>query len=77
MTKTTPLPGNDTGLPKYLQDMQARACRLSGVMNTIAFLENEMACEEGRTTLVYLAEELAIDLYRALDSVNIPAGEIK
>ena len=77
MTITTPTPGNDTGLPEYLKDMQGRACRLSGVMNAIAYLENEGACTEGRMALTFLAEELATDLYNALDTVNIPNGEIK
>ena len=77
MTSTTPTPGNDTGLPEYLKDMQGRACRLSGVMSAIAYLENEGACTEGRMALVYLAEELASELYDALDTINIPNGEIK
>lgn len=77
MANITPAPGNDTGLPEYLKDMQGRACRLSGVLNAIAHLENENACTEGRMALVYLAEELAGQLYDALDTVNIPNGEIK
>jgi len=54
--------------------MQRRACRLSGVMNAIAFLENEEQCNEGKAALIFLAEELANDLNNALDSVNRPEG---
>ena len=67
----------DDALNQYLTDMQARACRLAGVSSAIAYLENEDACKEGQATLIYLAEELASDLYTALDGVNIPNGEIK
>ena len=67
----------DDPLNLYLTDMQARACRLSGVMSAIAYLENEGACTEGRMALTFLAEELATDLYNALDTINIPNGEIK
>lgn len=75
--RAIPAPGGDTGMSneaisKYLADMQNRACRLSGIMNAIAFLENEDACKEGQATLIYLAEDLAGDLYSALDSVNHP-----
>ncbi|MCC5968403.1 MAG: hypothetical protein JJU15_00465 [Pararhodobacter sp.] len=76
MTNETPSAGNTPGLPEYLQDMQDRASRLSGIMNAIAFLENEGRCEEGRVALVYLAEELAAQLNTALDSVNLPKGEL-
>ncbi len=77
--RAIPTPGTDTGMPgealtKYLNDMQIRACRLSGIMNAIAFLENEDACREGQATLIYLAEELAGDLYTALDTVSRPEG---
>lgn len=75
--RAIPTPGTDTGMTKealteYLNDMQDRACRLSGMMNAIAFLENEDACKEGQATLIYLAEELASGLYSALDAINRP-----
>jgi len=83
MENTNPASGTAPGLPateitldKYLADMQDRACRLSGVMNAIAFLENEERCDEGKAALIYLAEELATDLYGALDCTRIPKGEL-
>lgn len=77
MTTTNPTQGTDTGLTNdalnnYLDDMQGRASRLSGMMNAIAHLQNEEACKEGQATLIYLAEELAAELSTALDAVNRP-----
>jgi hypothetical protein len=77
MTNTNPDSGNAPGLARYLADVQSRATRLHGIMAAVAFLENEGACADGRVALVFLAEELAADLNNALDSVNIPKGEIQ
>jgi hypothetical protein len=66
---------NNTGLPEllaHIDDMHSQACRLSGVLNAIAYLENESACGAGRTALVYMAEELAEQIYSGLDCINLP-----
>jgi len=49
----------------------------AGVASAISYLQNEDACNEGQATLIYLAEEMARDLYSALDAINIPNGVIK
>jgi len=72
MTDQTPKPGTDTGLPEYLDAMQSKASRLSGVLKACAFLVDEGACKEGQDTLIYLCEALARDLSNALDAVNRP-----
>ncbi|MFN4129796.1 MAG: hypothetical protein ACK4GC_08265 [Paracoccaceae bacterium] len=74
MTEHNPTLGNVTSLPKYLQNMQDKAMRLSGVMAAIATLTNEGSCMEGQVALIFLAEELALELSNALDSVCIPKG---
>jgi len=83
MTTKNPTPGNETGLPatevtldKYLTDMQARACRLSGIIAAIACLEDNGTCKQGQAALIFMAEELASDLYNALDCTRIPNGEV-
>lgn len=69
-----PSSGNTPGLSEYLTDLHQQATRLSGVMRAVAHLENEGGCEEGRATLVFLADELANELCTALDCVNLPKG---
>lgn len=76
-TKTTPTPGHVPSLPEYLSAVQSKAVRLSGVVSAIAFLDNEGRCEEGRSALTYIAEELSRELSRALDIVNLPAGTLE
>jgi hypothetical protein len=54
MTAINPTADNAPGLPellKYIAEVQNRACRLSGVVSAIAFLEGEGACSEGQTSL--------------------------
>jgi hypothetical protein len=72
MTTITPTPGTDPDLRDYVSNLQAKACRLAGVMRAAAHLENAGTCNEGRVTLIYMAEELAEELYRALDIVSLP-----
>ena len=55
-------------LSEQLNGAYDKALRLSGVMQAIAHLENDSACVNGRIALVYLAEELAADLVRHLDT---------
>lgn len=76
MTERKTDPANSNAMGKYLDDLQSMSTRLAGVLTAAAFLENEGRCEEGRSTLVYLAEELANDLTGALDVVRRPKGEL-
>lgn len=73
MTKE-PASGTVPGLPEYLSDVHQQSTRLAGVMRAVAHLENEGGCDEGRATLVFLADELAQKLCTALDYVNVPKG---
>jgi hypothetical protein len=59
-------------LRKHMYDVQSKACRLSGVLNAIAYLENDDACEDGQAALIFLAEEMAQEVFTDLDSVNLP-----
>jgi hypothetical protein len=63
-------------LSAHLSDMQARACRLSGILSAIAHLQNSDECREGKAALIFLAEELAKDLNTGLDSTRIPKGVV-
>lgn len=63
-------------LSAYLSDMQARACRLSGILSAVAHLENAAECREGKAALIFLAEELAQDLNSGLDCTRIPKGVV-
>jgi len=74
MTDKTPSPGNAPGLAAYLDDMQSKATCLSGILSAAAFLVNEGACKEGQDTLIFLSEDLALELTRWLDVVNRPEG---
>lgn len=76
-TKTTPTPGDAPGVSEYLTAVHSKAVRLSGVVSAIAFLDNEGRCEEGRSALTYIAEELVQELTLALDTVNLPAGTLE
>lgn len=81
MDPRTPTPGTDAGMPgetlsKYLTNLHERATRLSGIMRAAAHLESEGGCEEGRATLVFLADDLANEMCTALDYVNIPKGGV-
>ena len=53
--------------------MQTLACRLSGVVEAIAYLENEKVCENGKCAMIYIAKEIAGQLFTGLDSVNLLA----
>ena len=55
MTHQNPTPGNDPGMSAYLDEMQSKSLRLSGVVAAIAPLESEDACREGKVALIYLA----------------------
>lgn len=65
---------NTTDLRRYLANLQLEARRLAGITRAIAYLEAFDGCEEGRTTLVYLAADLAKELREKLDCVHIPNG---
>ena len=41
-------------------------------MNAIAYLENDGGCEEGKAALIFVADDMAADINRALDLVNLP-----
>jgi hypothetical protein len=75
MPAINPTADTTPGLPdllKYIAEVQSRACRLSGVVSAILFLESEGACAEGQCALIYMAEDLAAEINTALDSVNLP-----
>jgi hypothetical protein len=76
MTDNNATPANDTSLPKYLQNTQDKATRLSGVMAAISTLADEDKCRNGQIALIYLAEELADELCNDLDSLRIPKGVV-
>lgn len=61
-----------SAIRRYIEDQQHLACRLAGVTAAIAYLTNDGGCEEGQAALIYLAEDLAIQLHTALDIVNLP-----
>ena len=66
---------NDSGLPallNHIRAMQTKATRLCGLLETIAFVESEGACLEGRIVLTEIAKEVARELENGLDSVNVP-----
>ena len=74
MLTQTP-PPMDSGLPALLahvRDMQTKASRLCGLLETIAFVESEGACLEGRIVLTEIAKEVARELENGLDSVSLP-----
>lgn len=71
MTDHTPTPGNAPGLPApSISDVHKKALRLSSILSAVAYLENESACAEGRSALIFIAEELSAELELALDHVN-------
>ncbi len=70
MKNVNPTPGNTPGLPA----IHTKALRLSGILSAIAFLENENACAEGRSQLIFLAEELSEELTDALDALYTKEG---
>lgn len=75
MTDNNAIPANNpalSALKAHVQEVQNKACRLSGLVNAIAYLEGEKACEEGKCALIYLAEELAEEINLALDTVSLP-----
>jgi hypothetical protein len=75
MPANSPTADTAHGLPellKHIAEVQSRACRLSGVVSAIAFLESEGACAAGQCALIYIAEDLAAEINTALDSVNLP-----
>ena len=79
MTTINPTSGNNPGLPEirgYISDVQNRMCRLSGIMTAVAYLVNEDACQEGQAALIYMADEMAKEIFVALDSVNLPGRTI-
>lgn len=67
MTDHNPDSGNAPGLAAHLSDMQTLACRLSGLLKALAYLENDDACREARSSLIYIAEDLATRLNNGLD----------
>ena len=75
MTNVIADSANDTRLPslrQYIADVQHRMCRLSGVLETIAYLESEGSCQEGQCALIFLAADMGAEINNALDSVNLP-----
>ena len=60
-------------LRQNIATIQTLACRFSGVVEAIANLENKKICENGKCALIYIAEEIAGQLFTGLDSVNLPA----
>ncbi|MCC5966499.1 MAG: hypothetical protein JJU24_10195 [Natronohydrobacter sp.] len=76
MTNPNPTPGNTPGLPApSISACHNKAVRLSGVLSAVAHLENENACAEGRSALIFLAEELSAELESALDLMNSSRGQ--
>ena len=72
MTITAPAPATALSLSKPGDTAYDKALRLSGVLQCVAHLENDSACNDGRIALVYLAEELAADLVQYLDPPPVP-----
>lgn len=71
MTDHTPAQGHAPGLPApSIEACYRKALRLSGVLSAVAHLENEGACAEGQSALIFLAEELSAELEHALDTIN-------
>ena len=54
--------------------IHTKALRLSGILQAVAHLENESACAEGRSALIFLADEVAQELEGELDYYNTHAG---
>ena len=66
MTDHTPTPS--------ISSIHRTAVRLSGVLSAVAFLENEGQCKEGQSALIFLAEELGLELENALDTYSTRQG---
>jgi hypothetical protein len=74
MTKETPTPAADTGLPKKtLAECQHDAVILSGLMEAIDYLSEDQ-CRAGQATLIIIANERARALANDLDRVK-PGGK--
>lgn len=58
---------HESDTPPHLDEIHRTAVRLSGVLNAIAFLENQDACREGQATLIFIAEEIGQQLESDLD----------
>ena len=80
MTHQTPTPGNDTGstaLRHHIALQQSEVCRLCGVLEALASLNNDGVAANAQTTLIDVAFAMAHQLNNGLDSVTLPEdGEV-
>ncbi|SHK23150.1 hypothetical protein SAMN05444000_1232 [Shimia gijangensis] len=59
-------------LRSHVSDVQDKTCHLSGVIQAIAYLEGENACQAGQAALIYIAEDMIKEIDNALDALNLP-----
>ena len=59
-------------LRSYVDHVQSKTCRLSGVIQAIAHLESQESCKEGQSALIFIAEDMIKEIDRDLDCVNLP-----
>lgn len=59
-------------LARHIQEQQDRACTLEGVIEAIAFIDNDVGRNSAVTALVGVAGRLAHDLNCALDALALP-----
>lgn len=59
-------------LMRHISEMQEMSCDLYGLLEAIAYLDNEGKCEVAMPVLIDLARKMADDLNRGLDSVMLP-----
>lgn len=56
----------------HIEDQQTRAMHLEGLMQALLHLQNEDVEPGAQITLATLARDLAAELNRALDRMNLP-----
>lgn len=59
-------------LARHIQEQQNRACTLEGVIEAIAFIDNDVGRNSAVTALVEVALAMAHDLNCALDAAALP-----
>lgn len=62
-------------LARHIQEQQDRACKLAGVIEGLAFIDNEVGRNGAVTALLMVAAEIAGDLSSGLDAMNLPLGD--